>query len=136
MLLSILSRKEKLKFLDLAMHMVAVDGEPTNFEQRLLNVMLAEVGEGIIKEYTFSLSADLEDTIAFFEQAATPVKNIVYINLLKLIMLDDLYNTLEHFFLEDLRKRFEISDLKKKQLMQIIFEERDIKERAKRIVNF
>ena len=32
MLLSMLSRKEKLKFLDLAIHMVAVDGEATIYE--------------------------------------------------------------------------------------------------------
>ena len=28
-------------------------------------------------------------------------------------MHDDLYNTLEHFFLEDVREKFEISEVKK-----------------------
>ncbi|MBN2267954.1 MAG: hypothetical protein JXC35_00880, partial [Acholeplasmataceae bacterium] len=86
MLLSLLNRKEKLKFLDLAMHMVSVDGEPSQVEQRLLNMMLAEVGDNIVQEYHFSLSQDLEETIAFFADNHKTVKHIVYLNLLKVTM--------------------------------------------------
>jgi hypothetical protein len=135
MLLSLLNRKEKLKFLDLAMHMVSVDGEPTAFEKRLLNMMLAEVGEGIVNEYQFTLSKDLEQTITYFEKASLPVKKICYLNLLRITMLEDFYNTLEHFFLEDLRHRFDITEIKKRQLMRLVYMERDLKERAKRLVN-
>ncbi|MCR3905964.1 MAG: hypothetical protein NUK62_02945 [Tenericutes bacterium] len=134
MLLSQLNRKEKLKFLDLAMHMVSVDGEPTALEKRLLNMMLAEVGEGIVEEYHFALSKDLEETINYFGKENKTVRNIVYLNLLKVGMSDDFYNTLEHHFLENIRKRFEIDDLKKKQLMRLVYNERDLRERAKRIV--
>lgn len=134
MLLSLLTRKEKLKFLDLSMHMVSVDGKPTEFEQRLLNMMLAEVGEGIIQEYTFSLSKDQNETIHFFEKSNQTVKNIVYLNLAKVAMSDDFYNTLEHFFLEDLRQKFAIDDTKKNQLMRLVYMERDLRERAKRVV--
>lgn len=134
MLLSLLNRKEKLKFLDLAMHMVSVDGEPTEIEQRLLNMMLAEVGDGIVKEYHFSLSKDLTETIKFFEESNKTVKNIAYLNMLKVAMSDDFYNTAEHFFLEDIRERFSISQTKKSQLMRLIYSERDIRERAKRVV--
>jgi hypothetical protein len=94
MLLSLLTRKEKLKFLDLAMHMVSVDGEPTAMEQRLLNMMLAEVGDGIVSEYHFSLSKNLPETIDFFNQASPAVKNIAYLNLLKVAMSDDFYNSI------------------------------------------
>ncbi|MCD4826735.1 MAG: hypothetical protein K8Q99_02990 [Acholeplasmataceae bacterium] len=135
MLLSLLTRKEKLKFLDLVMHMVAVDGEPTEIEQRLLNIMLAEVGDGIIKEYTYTLSKDLVETVDYFKQANPSVKNIVYLNLLKVTMMDDFYNTTEHIFLEDMRIEFSISDLKKKQLMRLVYNERDLRERAKRVVS-
>jgi len=134
MLLSILNRKEKLKFLDLAMHMVSIDGEPTEVEQRLLNVMLAEVGDGIVQEYHFSLSKDLKETLKFFEKVTPKVKNIVYLNLLKVTMSDDFYNTAEHFFLEDIRERFEITEIKKKQIMRLVYNDRDLRERAKRIV--
>lgn len=135
MLLTLLNRKEKLKFLDLVMHMVSVDGEPTAIEQRLLNIMLAEVGDGIVSEYHFSLSKDLEETIQYFVEASPTVKNIVYLNLVKVTMFDDFYNTTEHFFLEGLREKLGISDQKKKQLMQIVYMERDLRERAKRVVN-
>lgn len=135
MLLSLLNRKEKLKFLDLVMHMVSVDGEPTEIEQRLLNIMLAEVGDGIVSEYHFSLSKDLDETIVYFVEASPTVRNIVYLNMIKVTMFDDFYNTTEHFFLEDIREKFNISDQKKKQLMQIVYLERDLREKAKRVVN-
>jgi hypothetical protein len=49
-------------------------------------------------------------------------------------MSDDFYNTAEHFYLEDIRARFQISDTKKAQLMRLVFNERDLRERAKRVV--
>ena len=135
MLLTLLNRKEKLKFLDLVMHMVSVDGKPTEIEQRLLNMMLAEVGDGIVKEYQFALSKDLDETIQHFCEASPTVRHIVYLNLVKVTMVDDFYNTTEHFFLEGLREKFMINDQKKKQLMQIVYMERDLREKAKRVVN-
>jgi len=135
MLLTLLSRKEKLKFLDMAMHMVSVDGEPTSVEQRLLNMLLAEVGDGIVQEYHFALSKDLNETLEFFESTNKTVKNIVYYNLMKVAMTDDFYNTTEHFFLEEIRERFQIDEAKKKQLMNLVFAERDLRERAKRVVS-
>ncbi|TVP86667.1 MAG: hypothetical protein EA375_00520 [Acholeplasmataceae bacterium] len=135
MLLSLLNRKEKLKFLDLAMHMVSVDGEPNELEQRLLNMMLAEVGDNIVQEYTFSLSKDVEETVKFFEKTAKPVKHIIYLNLLRVTMSDEFYNTLEHYFLEDIRQRLDINETKKNQLIRLVYNERDLRERAKRLVN-
>ncbi len=135
MLLSLLNRKEKLKFLDLAMHMVSVDGEPSQVEQRLLNMMLAEVGDNIVQEYHFSLSQDLEETIAFFADNHKTVKHIVYLNLLKVAMNDDFYNTTEHFFLENIRIKLSIDETKKKQIMRLVYKERDLRESAKRIVS-
>lgn len=133
MLLSMLSRKEKLKFLDLAIHMVAIDGEATEFEKRILNIMLAEVGDEIIKEYTFSLSSNLEETIDFFAIASKPIRNVVLLNLFKITMFDDLYNATEHFFLDNIRRQFKISIAKRKELMSLIYEERDLKEKARRV---
>lgn len=135
MLLSLLNRKEKLKFLDLAMHMVSVDGEPNEIEQRLLNMMLAEVGDNIVQEYHFALSKDLDETMSFFAENSPTVQNIVYLNLLKITMNDDFYNTAEHFFLENIRQKFSIDEMKKKQIMRLVYNERDLRERAKRIVS-
>ncbi len=133
MLLSTLNRKEKLKFLDLALHVAKIDGETTTFEERLLNVMLAEVGDDIVKEYHFSLSHDLKQTINFFKAQPRKTRNIVYLNLIKLSMIDDFYNTKIHFFLDQIRTDFNISVAKRKELMALIFEERDLKEKAKEI---
>ncbi|MDD3067344.1 MAG: hypothetical protein PHF13_00575 [Acholeplasmataceae bacterium] len=135
MLLSLLNRKEKLKFLDLAMHMVSVDGEPNKIEQRLLNMMLAEVGDNIVQEYHFALSKDLDETMSFFAENNPTVQNIVYLNLLKITMNDDFYNTAEHFFLENICQKFSIDEMKKKQIMRLVYNERDLRERAKRIVS-
>ncbi|HHT82479.1 MAG TPA: hypothetical protein GX003_03450, partial [Acholeplasmataceae bacterium] len=63
MLLQTLNRKEKLKFLDLALHLVSIDGEPSNYEDRILNLMLAEIGDDVAQEYTFKLSDNYERTI-------------------------------------------------------------------------
>lgn len=133
MLLSRLNRKQKLKFLDLAIHTVAVDGEATAYETRILNVMLAEVGDDIIKEYTFSLSSDLEETVDYFSEQPKTVRNIVLLNLLKISLFDDMYNTSEHFLLDHIRRRFKIGIAKRKELIEILYEERDLKEKARRI---
>jgi uncharacterized tellurite resistance protein B-like protein len=135
MLLTLLSRKEKLKFLDLSLHMVAVDGAPSDLERRMLSMQVAEVGEGIADEYTFALGEDLSATIAFFKEASQTVRNIVYLNLLKITMSDQFYNTVEHHMLEKVREAFSIDMEKKRALMRIIYSERDLRERAKRVVS-
>lgn len=134
MLLSQLDRKEKLKFLDLALHLASIDGSPTVLESRLLHMMLAEVGEEIYKEYHFSLSDNLEETLVFFETAHVAVRGIVYLNLLRLMLLDDFYNTLEHDLLEEVRIRFSIDQQKKERLMRLVYSEKDLRSRAMRII--
>lgn len=135
MLLQSLNRKEKLKFLDLALQMVSIDGEPSNYEDRILNLMLEEIGDEVASEYTFKLSDDYEKTIVFFEESPITVKNIVFLNLSRLPLFDDLYNTRQHFFLEEIRLRFGITEAKKKQLMRLVYDERDLIEKVKRAVN-
>lgn len=135
MLLQSLNRKEKLKFLDLALHLCSIDGSPSNYEDRILNLMLAEIGDDVAAEYTFKLSDDYDRTISFFESSPITVRNIVFLNLSKLPLYDELYNTRQHFFLEEIKERFGITDAKKKQLMRLVYDERDLLEKAKRAVN-
>jgi hypothetical protein len=135
MLLTLLSRKEKLKFLDLSLHMVAVGGAPSDLERRMLSMQVAEVGEGIADEYTFALGEDFTSTIAFFNETSQTVRNIVYLNLLKITMSDQFYNTVEHHMLEEVREAFSIDMEKKRALMRIIYSERDLRERARRVVS-
>ncbi len=133
MFLSYLNRKEKLKFLDLAIYMADIDGEPTVIEKRILNKMFAEV-EDVRQEYTFQKSETIEETIDFFVNANSVVKNVVYLNLVTISMEDDLYNTSELLFLESIQNKFNISAEKRRDLISIVYAERDLRERASRIV--
>ena len=133
MFLSLLNKKEMLKFWDLDIYMVDIVGEPTDVEKRILNKMIAELDE-VKDEYSFRLTDTVENTIKFFTQANQVVKNVVYLNLVEITMQDDLYNTSELLFLEDIQKKFEISAEKRRELIQIVYAERDLREKAIRVI--
>ncbi|MBD5390611.1 hypothetical protein HDR67_01245 [bacterium] len=133
MFLSLLNKKEMLKFLDLAIYMVDIDGEPTQYEKRILTKMMAELDE-IKDEYSFRLTDSVENTIDFFAHANKVVKNVVYLNLVTISMEDDLYNTSELLFLEKIQKKFDITAEKRRELISIVYAERDIREKAIRII--
>ena len=133
MLLSLLNKKEMLKFLDLAIYMVDIDGDPTDTEKRILNKMLAELDE-VKDEQSFRLTDTAENTVKFFVGSNQVVRNIVYLNLISISMQDDLYNTSELLFLEKIQKAFEISADKRRELISIVYAERDLREKAIRII--
>ena len=83
MFLSLLNQKETLKFLDLAIYMVDIDGEPTEIEKNILEKMFREVGH-VVTEYSFKFSDSIEETVNFFVNSNRVVKNIVFLNLVKL----------------------------------------------------
>ena len=136
MFLSLLTKKEKLKFLDLAVYMIDIDGQPTEVEKKLISRIYGEIGREIVEEYTFSKSDSIDDTIDYFKDANQAVKNIVFLNLVSISMEDDLYNTLEHLFLERIEKELGITAEKRKDLMQIVYDERDVREKAMRVIKY
>lgn len=136
MFLSLLTKKEKLKFLDLAVYMIDIDGKPTEVEKKLISRIYCEIGREIVEEYTFSKSDSIDDTIDYFKDANQAVKNIVFLNLVSISMEDDLYNTLEHLFLERIEKELGITAEKRKDLMQIVYDERDVREKAMRVIKY
>ena len=113
--------------------MVDIDGEPTQYEKTILNRMIAEL-EAVKDEYSFRLTDSVENTIDFFTKCNNVVKNVVYLNLVVISMEDDLYNTSELLFLEKIQKKFGISAEKRRELFSIVYAERDLKEKAKRII--
>ena len=133
MFLSLLNKKEMLKFMDLAIYMVDIDGEPTDVERRLLHKLLAEL-EPVKDEYTFRLTDTAENTIKFFKESNPVVKNVVYLNLVMISMQDDLYNTTELLFLEKIQKELEISAEKRRELISVVYAERDLTEKTIRIL--
>ena len=132
MFLGLLNRKEKLKFLDLAIYMIDVDGEPTLVEKRLLETIKAELGKEIVDEYTFTRSDDVDVTIQFFKDSNKVVRNIIFLNLSKIMLVDDFYNTSEHILLEKIQKAFQISPEKRRELIKLVYEEKDLREKVKR----
>ncbi len=136
MFLSLLNRKEKLKFLDLAIYMIDIDGDPTEAEKILLSKIQGELGREIVDEYTFSKSKTVEEVIEFFKDKTEVVKNVVYLNLVDISMLDDLYNTSEHLFLEKLEKSLAISAKKRKELIEIVYDYRDLREKSLRKIKY
>lgn len=136
MFLSLLTKKEKLKFLDLAVYMIDIDGKPTEVEKKLISRIYGEIGREIVEEYTFSKSDSIDDTIDYFKDANQAVKNIVFLNLVSISMEDDLYNTLEHLFLKRIEKELGITAEKRKDLMQIVYDERDVREKAMRVIKY
>ena len=136
MFLSLLTKKEKLKFLDLAVYMIDIDGKPTEVEKKLISRIYGEIGREIVEEYTFSKSDSIDDTIDYFKDTNQAVKNIVFLNLVSISMEDDLYNTLEHLFLERIEKELGITTEKRKDLMQIVYDERDVREKAMRVIKY
>ena len=133
MFLSLLNQKETLKFLDLAIYMVDIDGEPTEIEKSILEKMFREVGY-IVNEYSFQYSDSIEETVEFFIHSNPIVKSVVFLNLVKITMIDDLYNTTEHLFLEQLQEKFGISPERRRELMSLVYDERDLRERASRVL--
>ncbi|RIA78592.1 hypothetical protein EI71_00153 [Anaeroplasma bactoclasticum] len=133
MFLSLLNKKEMLKFLDLAIYMVDIDGEPTDVEKRVLTKMIAEL-DAVKDEFSFRLADTVENTINFFASANQVVRNVVYLNLVTISMEDDLYNTSELLFLEKIQKVFEITAEKRRELISIVYAERDLREKAIRII--
>ena len=116
--------------------MIDIDGKPTEVEKKLISRIYGEIGREIVEEYTFSKSDSIDDTIDYFKDANQAVKNIVFLNLVSISMEDDLYNTLEHLFLEKIEKELGITAEKRKDLMQIVYDERDVREKAMRVIKY
>ena len=133
MFLSYLNKKEMLKFLDLAVYMVDIDGEPTDVEKKVLNKMIAELDQ-VKDEYTFRKTDTIENTFNFFINCNQVVKNIVYLNLVTISMEDDLYNTSELLFLQKVQEKFEISNEKRRELISLVYAQRDLREKGIRII--
>ena len=95
--------------------------------------MFREVGY-IVNDYSFQYSDSIEETIEFFVHSNRIVKSVVFLNLVKITMTDDLYNTTEHLFLEQLQEKFDITPERRRELMGLVYEERDLRERAARVL--
>lgn len=133
MLLSLLSKEEKNLFIDLAIELVSVDGKPTETELAIIKKFKKELGEDVAKYKKSNMTK--EKLVEYFVKRPYPTKNLVYMNLVATSLNDDYYSVEEHLFLEKIQQSFEISEKKKNELMKLVYSERDLRERVKRVIS-
>jgi hypothetical protein len=133
MFLSLLSKEEKSYFLDLITKLVSVDGEPNETEVQVINRLRYEMGEDA-QRYRKG-TQPLEKLIEYFAQKSKATKNLVFMNLVSVSLYDEFYSVEEHFLIEEIQKSFGLTDKKKADLMKIVYAERDLREKAKRILS-
>ncbi|HHU56440.1 MAG TPA: DUF2207 domain-containing protein [Acholeplasmataceae bacterium] len=133
MFLSLLSKEEKHYFIDLLTKVVAVDGEANEIEMQVINRLKYEMGEDVLKYKRSNLT--LEELIKYFSKKSKATRNLVFMNLISASLYDEWYSVEEHFLIEEIQNAFELSNKKKSELMKIVYAERDLRERAKRIIS-
>ena len=133
MLLSLLSKEEKFYFIDLLSELVSVDGKPTETELGILNKLKHEMGEVILKHKKSNFSK--EKLIAYFAEKPYPTRNLVYLNLVSASLNDDWYSVEEHLLLEKIKEAFQIPEKKKTELIKLVYSERDLREKVKRVIS-
>jgi len=133
MFLSLLSKEEKFHFIGLLTKVVSIDGEVNEIELQVVNRLKFEMGEDVLK-YKKS-NKTLEELIEYFMEKNKATKNLVFMNLVNASLYDDWYNVEEHFLIEEIQKAFKISAKKKSELMKIVYAERDLREKAKRVIS-
>lgn len=132
MLLSLLTKEEKIYFIELIRKFISIDGEVTDVEKAIVTKLRLEMGEDL--EKAKSLKLDKDKLIEFYIDKTPTVKRIVFMNLLSASLQDEWYNVEQHLFLSEVQEKFEITDKKKRELMKVVYSERDLREKAKRVV--
>lgn len=133
MFLSLLNKEEKHYFIDLLTKVVSVDGEANETELQVVNRLKYEMGEDALR-YRKS-NHNREKLIEYFAEKPKATKNLVFMNLVSASLYDEWYSVEEHFLLEGIQQAFGISDKKKTELMKVVYAERDLREKAKRIIS-
>lgn len=133
MFLSLLSKEEKNYFIDFITKLVSVDGAVNENEMQVINRLKYEMGEDAQRYRKSNLS--LEKLIEYFAGKTKSTKNLVFMNLISASLYDEWYSVEEHFLIEEVQQAFGLSDKKKSELMKIVYSERDLRERAKRIIS-
>lgn len=134
MLLSLLSKQDKIYFVELLRQFIVVDGEASEIEKQVQKKYQYEMGDDVLK-YNPNKKVDKKKIIEYFEAKSQAVQNVVYLNLFAASLEDEWYNVEEHFLLEEIQQKFNITNKKKNELMKVVYADRDLKEKAKRIIN-
>lgn len=132
MLLSLLTKEEKWYFIDLLTKLIAADGEPSEQDENTLRRLKYEMGEEGLKHKKSGLN--LEKLIEYFSNKTKTTKNLVLMNLISASLYDEFYSVEEHFLIEQIQESFGITNKKKQDLTRLVYQERDLREKTKRII--
>jgi len=131
MLLDLLTPEEKHAFLDIAVYMISIDGNIQDNESSELKRLNNELGEDA-KSYK---SGNYKGAIKVLNQSPQGHKRIVLLNLIILSMSDDLYHAEEHSLIEQLLELWGITAKKKTELFRLVYQLKDLREKAKLVIN-
>lgn len=132
LLLSLLNDEEKGYFIDLLFKVLAADGNLTSDEEQLI-ISTVEKDLGELKYIPSDKS--YEELLEYFKGKSKVVKNIVFVNVFNVSLLDEWYSAEEHFMIEKLQEALGISDKKGLELKRLVYAERDLRERVKRVIS-
>lgn len=133
MLLSLLPKEEKIYFIELVRKLIEIDGEVSDAEKAIVKKLRLELGSDIEKAKNLKLS--YEQLLDYFVTKNATTKRIVFMNLFSASLQDEWYNVEQHMMLAQAQKKFGITEKQKTDYMKIIYAERDLREKAKRMVN-
>lgn len=80
-------------------------------------------------------SGSYKTAIKFLHGSTQAHKRIVLLNLIALSMADDLYHAEEHSLIEQLLESWTISPKKKTELFRLVYQLKDLREKAKLVIN-
>ena len=91
------------------------------------------MGEEVIKYR--SSNVDSKKLIDYFAKRTSQIQNIVYLNLFAATLEDEWYSVEQHVMLDEIVQAFGITQKKRIELMKVVYANRDLREKAKRIIN-
>lgn len=133
MLLNLLTKEEKFYFIDLLVKVISIDGQTNEMEIQIVNKLKYEMGDDALKYRKSNLS--LEKLIDYFASKPKVTKNLVFLNLISASLSDEFYSVEEHFLLEQIQNSLEIPRKKRTELVKVVYANRDLREKAKRIIS-
>ncbi|MDD2492572.1 MAG: hypothetical protein RBR48_00870 [Bacilli bacterium] len=133
MLLNLLTKEEKFYFIDLLVKVISIDGQTNEMEIQIVNKLKYEMGDDALKYRKSNLS--LEKLIDYFASKPKVTKNLVFLNLISASLSDEFYSVEEHFLLEQIQNSLEIPRKKRTELVKVVYADRDLREKAKRIIS-
>lgn len=133
MLLNLLTKEEKHRFMDLLLNVISVDGPTSETEKKIIDRLKYEMGEDALRYR--STQVPLEKLIEYFSSKPQTTKNLVFYNLLSASLSDEFYSVEEHIVIAQIQEGFNISQKKKNELIKAVYLERDIKEKVKRVIS-